>query len=454
MLLKKKAVILFTVLALVFSCMAPLAEARAAYFPYSAGNIIETADGIKVEVYWISEGNRTVLIYDYPDVSVSTLTIPKTVSAGGYEWKVMGILSGAFKNCTTPKTIEIPKDTNINWYYMCPDAFINGAKQTIKVYPADGEWNTLYLILEINGPKPSFLASKIYETCGVSSYASYTPVTNTEDTLYVSVPSGTYTLTNTKNPGNGAELRVYSNTTLDLTGVTFKRDTTDAALKLHMLSLGTTGLKMSDGSVNAGKYGGGSNIQILYGTFDNGTKAGANNICRGSHLSNITIKGTTFKYLPDSPLTTGMTNSHCIELAGVKKVTIKSCKFYNNSNCFPNNEAVQIESCGSDPTAQAHTNVAAPLDDTQTSNVTITKCRFEGFNYGCGSNHLSVNDCYTNMKFTSNKFYGCQKYCICLYNYDTVTISGNKMYNCSTLILDPSDHKSTNVKTKKNKTMK
>ena len=255
-------------------------------------------------------------------------------------------------------------------------------------------------------------------------------------------------------PDAGAEIRVYSNTTLYLKGVTFKRGTTEAALKKHMLTLGKTDLKQADGSVNAKKYNGGSNIQILYGTFDNGTKPGANNICRVSHLSNVTIKGTTFKYLPDSPLTEGMTNSHCIELAGVKKFTIKSCKFYNNSNCFFNNEAVQIESCGSDPTAQTHTNVAAPLDDTQTSNVTITKCRFEGFNYGCGSNHLSVNDCYKNMKFTYNTFIGCQKYCVCLYNYDTVTIAYNKMKNCSTLILDPSDHKSTNIKTKKNKTVK
>jgi hypothetical protein len=453
MLFKKKAAVLIIAMTLVLALIAPAAGVQAYTPPAQAGEIIQ-ADGVKYMVLWRGEGNRSVLIYDYPDVSAKTVTIPKTVNDGLYEWKVIGALSGAFKNCTTPKTIEIPKDTNINWYYMCPDAFINGAKQTIKVYPADGEWNTLYLILEINGPKPAFLASKIYETCGVSSYASYTPVANTEDTLYVTVPAGTYTLDNAKDPGKGAEIRVYSNTTLYLKGVTFKRGTTDAALKKHMLTLGTTDLKMADGSVNAKKYNGGSNIQILYGTFDNGTKPGANNICRGSHLSGVTIKGTTFKYLPDSPLTDGMTNSHCIELAGVKKFTIKSCKFYNNSNCFFNNEAVQIESCGSDPTAQTHTNVAAPLDDTQTSNVTITKCRFEGFNYGCGSNHLSVNDCYKNMKFTYNTFIGCQKYCVCLYNYDTVTIAYNKMKNCSTLILDPSDHKSTNIKTKKNKTVK
>ncbi|MBO4558820.1 MAG: right-handed parallel beta-helix repeat-containing protein [Lachnospiraceae bacterium] len=447
MLLKKKAAVLIIALTLIITLIIPAAKTDAAYFPYTAGDIVYSDDGVSYEVLWISEGKRSVLIYNYPDVNVKSLSLPNTVYAGGYEWMVIGASSGAFKNCTTPKTIEIPMSTNINWYYMCPDAFINGSKQTIKVNAPDGEWDNLRRILEFNGPTPVYLASNVPST----NNSSYKTVTNTEDTLYVTVPSGTYTLVNSKQPEKGAELRVYSNTTLNLKGVTFKRNNTSEALSSHMLSLGTTGLKLADGTTNAKGYGGGSNIKILYGTFDNGTTPGANNICRGSHLSNITIQGTTFKYLPDSPLTSGMINSHCIELAGVKKVTIKSCKFYNNSNCKFDNEAVQIESCGSDPTAQAHTNVAAPLDDTQTSNVTITKCTFDGFNYGCGSNHLSVNDCYKNMKFTSNKFYGCQKYCICLYNYDKVTISSNKMYNCSTLVLDPSDHKSTNVTIKKNK---
>ncbi len=448
MLFKKKAAVLIVALTLVIALSMPTASVNAYTPPAQIGEIL-TIGGVRYEVIGRGEGTRKVLISDYPDVDAKTVTLPTTINDGLYEWMVVGALSGAFKNCTTPKTFVIESNSNIDWYYMCPDAFINGSKQTIKVYPPDGEWNTLYKILEYYGPSPKFPPN--YLVSIKPEYASFKNQTNSEDTLYVSVPAGTYTLNNTSNPGNGAELRVYSNTTLDLTGVTFKRDTTEAALKSHMISLGTTGLKMADGTFNAGKYNGGSNIQILNGTFDNGTKAGANNICRGSHLSNITIKGTTFKYLPDSPLTEGMTNSHCIEIAGVKNFTIKSCKFYNNSNCLYNNEAVQIESCGSDPTAQAHTNIAAPLDDTQTSNVTITKCRFEGFNYGCGSNHLSVNDRYKNMKFTSNKFYGCQKYCICLYNYDKVTITKNQMYNCSTLILDPSDHKSTNVKSKKNK---
>ena len=451
MLFKKKAAVLIIAMTLVLALIAPASGVQAYTPPAQIGEIL-TIDGIKYEVIGRGEGTRKVLIAEYPDVDAKSITLPAFINDGLYEWKVLGALSGAFKNCTTPKTIVIDSNSNIDWYYMCPDAFINNSKQTIKVFPADGEWNTLYKILEYFGPASKFPLD--YLKSIKPEYNSFTNTVNSEDTLYVTVPAGTYTLVDANRPDAGAEIRVYSNTTLYLKGVTFKRGTTEAALKKHMLTLGTTDLKLADGSINAKKYNGGSNIQILYGTFDNGTKPGANNICRGSHLSNVTIKGTTFKYLPDSPLTEGMTNSHCIELAGVKKFTIKSCKFYNNSNCFFNNEAVQIESCGSDPTAQTHTNVAAPLDDTQTSNVTITKCRFEGFNYGCGSNHLSVNDCYKNMKFTYNTFIGCQKYCVCLYNYDTVTIAYNKMKNCSTLILDPSDHKSTNIKTKKNKTVK
>lgn len=395
-----------------------------------AGTILD-ADGMQVEVLWRSEGNRAVLLHRFYDVDAEVLTLPDSVWAGGYEWKIIGIKSGAFKTCTTPKEIVI--NPSLDFYRADPDAFVNGSVQTIKVNPADGEWATLYPILEYMSP-----ANKKYPNS----------VPNGEDTLYVTVPAGTYTL-----PEEGYEIRVYGNTTLYLKGVTFKRNTSEKGLKCHMLSLGTTGKTMPDGTVNAKGYDGGSNIKILYGTFNNGTKAGANNILRMSHLYNVKIYGTVFKYLPKTKLVNGQTNSHCIELAGCKKVTIQNCKFYNNSNCFSNNEAVQIESCSSDPTAQAHTNIAAPLDDTQTGNITITKCRFEGFNYGCGSNHLGPDDRYSNMKFTYNTFIGCQKYCVCLYHYKSATVSHNKIKNCSTLILEAAPQKSDKVTKKYNKTI-
>ncbi len=451
MLFKKKAAVLIIAMTLVLALIAPAAGVQAYTPPAQIGEIL-TVDGVQYQVLGRGETTRQVFIYYYPDVNEKTVVLPTMIYSGGYDWKVTGILSGAFIDCTTPKTFVIDKDANFNWAYMCPDAFINKSKQTIEVNPVNGEWDTLYHILEYYGPKPSFPPTVLKDRD--SKYVSFTNTTNSEDTLYIKVPAGTYTLKTYKEGQDqdaGKELRVYSNTTLYLKGVIYKRNPTEKALSSHMLTLGTIGLKKADGSYYAGGYNAGKNIKILYGTFDNGTKAGANNICRGSHLENLTIQSTVFKYLPDTKLTNGMTNSHCIELAGIKKATIKKCKFYNNSNCFSDNEAIQIESCGSDPTAKAHTNIAAPLDDTQTSNVTITKCRFEGFNYGCGSNHLSVNDCYKNMKFTYNTFIGCQKYCVCLYNYDKVTIAYNTLKNCSTLILDAGDQKSTNIKTKKNK---
>ena len=67
-------------------------------------------------------------------------------------------------------------------------------------------------------------------------------------------------------------------------------------------------------------------------------------------------------------------------------------------------------------------------------NVTIQKCYFKGFRYGCGSNHLHKKDHFKGMKFIGNTFVGASKYCICLYGYRNATIRGNKMKNCGSLV--------------------
>lgn len=66
--------------------------------------------------------------------------------------------------------------------------------------------------------------------------------------------------------------------------------------------------------------------------------------------------------------------------------------------------------------------------------VTIQKCYFKGFRYGCGSNHLHKKDHFKEMKFIGNTFVGASKYCICLYGYRNATIRGNKMKNCGSLV--------------------
>lgn len=126
-------------------------------------------------------------------------------------------------------------------------------------------------------------------------------------------------------------------------------------------------------------------------------------------------------------------NAHMIETSAVNKLTIQNCKFYNNTNCKFNNEAIQMESNQNEKSMLAHAKIFTDRDGTTTKNVTIQGCYFQGFRYGCGSNHLSSKDTFTNMKFLNNTFVGATKYAICLYRYKGVKISGNKLKNCGSL---------------------
>ena len=210
---------------------------------------------------------------------------------------------------------------------------------------------------------------------------------------------------------------IPSNTTLDLTGSKVKPP--------HF-----THCLLSFGDSNNKKYNGGSNMTLIGGTFDGGTSSYIPNLCTFAHVKNVTIKGTTFKYLPKKKT---KKNSHPIEVAAVKNLKILNCKFYNNSKCVPNNEAIQIESSYSSMAGSTSPDLGV-RDGTPCQNVTIQKCYFKGFRYGCGSNHLHKKDHFKGMKFIGNTFVGASKYCICLYGYRNATIRGNKMKNCGSLV--------------------
>lgn len=232
----------------------------------------------------------------------------------------------------------------------------------------------------------------------------------------VKVPKGIYKV--------GREFDIPGNTTLDLRGVT-----------LVQISIGRRILEFGDlyEDGHGGGYKGGKNIKILGGTLDAGTRSDAANICTFSHVQNVTFSGTTFKYLPKKKLK-GRHNPHMIEFAASKNVTIKNCKFYNNSKCRPNNEAIQIESVQNDGTGTGPD--LGECDGTQCKNITIKDCYFKGFNYGCGSNHLSKKDHFSNMKFIRNIFVRAKKYAICLFGYRKVLISGNKLKKSGSLYQD------------------
>lgn len=238
----------------------------------------------------------------------------------------------------------------------------------------------------------------------------------------ITVPKGKYVVYNS--------LHIYSNTTLILKGVKLVRSNTIAPI-------------FRFGFEGKGKYSAGKNITLKGGVLDAGKASDVGGLCIFTHINKITFDGVVFKYLPKKKLTAGMRNPHMIEFAGSKNVTIKKCKFYNNKNCFFNNEAVQLESMYPSGTTPSN---FGKTDGTQCKNVTIKNCYFKGFNYGCGSNHLNAKDHFTNMKFINNTFVNSNKYAICLFGYRNVLIKGNKLINSNCLV---QNQNSTNVKIEK-----
>lgn len=247
-------------------------------------------------------------------------------------------------------------------------------------------------------------------------YALETAGNDNKHKYIIKVPKGTYTTD-----------RIWTicgkDITLDLRKVTFKRP--------KNVSIATNFFRI--GFNDKGKYKGAQNIKILGGTLDNGTGSRAYGLMHIAHAKNIKIQGTTFKYLPKKKLGVNDGNPHMIETSAVKNITISKCKFYNNSNCKENNEAVQFESNSNTKDMIAHCTMNIKRDGTTSSHITVTKCYFKGFRYGCGSNHLAAKDKFKYMKFTDNTFVGATKYAICLFRFDHVTIKGNKLTNCGSL---------------------
>lgn len=227
------------------------------------------------------------------------------------------------------------------------------------------------------------------------------------------VPKGVYELHGTQ------RLRIYSNTTLDLTDVTIKRTSDSGVGAMLLVSDPRTETGKSSakgGGYTKGGYTRGHDMKIIGGTFDSGTWYGANysTLCTFSHVRNMSFDGTTFIYKPKKT-----EDAHIIEFGASKNITLKNCKFIGNQKV---GEAVQIESAvkgvsGSD--------LMGKEDGTATKNVSIVKCEFKNFQYAIGTNHGCNKDKYTGFSIKNNNFEGISKYILCAYNYRDTVMKGN-----------------------------
>ncbi len=214
----------------------------------------------------------------------------------------------------------------------------------------------------------------------------------------VIVPEGEYDLSYV--------LHVYSNTTLDLRGVTLKRSGAGAG---NMLRVG------DEDGVNTGVTGYAyENVRVFGGTFDG--NFGENTIIKAFHTKNFTMDDVTVLNEKEG---------HMTEFAGVDGLTIRGCIF-QDQRLTPGNygyEAIQL-----DVLHPFHiTN--GRCEDLPVSNVLIEDCMFADMPRAIGSHTAVHNRPHNNITIRGNVFNDMSSIAIQGLNWTNVTITKNAINN-------------------------
>ena len=214
----------------------------------------------------------------------------------------------------------------------------------------------------------------------------------------VTVPEGEYDLSYV--------LRVYSNTTLDLRGVTLKRSGAGAG---NMLRVG------DEDGVNTGVTGYAyENVRVFGGTFDG--NFGENTIIKAFHTKNFTMDDVTVLNEKEG---------HMTEFAGVDGLTIRGCIF-QDQRLTPGNygyEAIQL-----DVLHPFHiTN--GRCEDLPMTNVLIENCMFADMPRAIGSHTAVHNRPHNNITIRGNVFNDMSSIAIQGLNWTNVTITKNVINN-------------------------
>lgn len=240
-----------------------------------------------------------------------------------------------------------------------------------------------------------------------------------ENNIYtVTVPAGNYLLTN--------GLRIYSNTSLSLYGVTLTQGT---STKTGMLSLGDASYVNSP---DCAGYTGFKNISVLGGTF----QAAKGHDCspiRLMHASNITLKDLTV---------CGGEADHLVEVVALNNFLVDGCTFRDMSPSVrrATREALQLDIA---VYPEIYSNIYH--DGTMMKNVTIQNCTFSNVSRGVGTHAALVNAYHENIKILNNTFTDVEQQCVLCVNYHNVEISGNTMLRCGGGILTEYSKENTNT---------
>lgn len=228
-----------------------------------------------------------------------------------------------------------------------------------------------------------------------------------KNTIYrIKIPAGTYKA--------GSCFNVYSNTYIDMEGVTLIRTSGSSMFRFGR----------SEDVKKISGYTGFKNITFHGGTIDGqGAQHGyKSTLLRFAHASDVTIEDMTL---------TNTSNSHNIEFAACQNVTINNCVFSDyHGKADSNNEAVQIETL-----QKSHFGSYGRYDETPNRNIAITNCTFKNVQRGVGT-HAAIVGCYhSNIRIENNKFINIPGYAIIATNYINSSIKNNEITDCASGII-------------------
>lgn len=211
----------------------------------------------------------------------------------------------------------------------------------------------------------------------------------------ITVKVGTYTL--------DRSLKLYSNVTLNLKGVTFKLT---ANTQSNMIRVGESE------DTQTGYYY--QNITVNGGTFD--ANKNSSTVLKAAHAKNVTFDGTIFK---------NCYNAHLAEVAGIDGFTVKNCQFRdqvrNNSESSKtmSPEALQIDIINKMhfPTYRA--------EDLTMKNVLIENTQFVNVPRGVGSHTGVYNNPMDGITVTGCTFSGIDTVAIEFQNVVNLHITRN-----------------------------
>ncbi len=279
------------------------------------------------------------------------------------------------------------------------------------------------------------------------------------DTLVLKFPKGTYKV--------GSLLRIYSNTTLDLSeGAELYRDNPEQPL---MMNVGEGGSRKED-DPSGGGYALSENITITGGVINGGDIEHAQtggNVVNFAHAQNITVQDVTFK---------NCYGAHLLELSGVKDAKVAGCDFSGfrpeksskaedvagdssnaNKSGYAAKECIQLDYTYFDPEkSMLQWCPGYYSDKTACKDVVIENNTFHDYPRGVGNHHgqetfanLSTdnitirNNTFSNMYVTAPNGKKVYDYAISLHSFKNAKIEDNIINNAGSAVLCAYDENST-----------